>query len=41
MSATEQFFKRKMLGQTSIGEVDTWANYGEPQWEVGGAASNK
>lgn len=34
MSATEQFFKRKMLGQTSIGDVDTWANYGEPQWEV-------
>jgi len=38
ISASEEFFKRKMLGQTMIGVVDTWGegggSYGSPQWEV-------
>ena len=34
ITPSEEFFKRKMLQQTSIGEVDTWTSYGDPQWEV-------
>ena len=34
ITPSEEFFKRKMLGQTSIGVVDTWESYGDCQWEV-------
>ena len=29
IASSEEFFKRKMLKQTSIGDVDNWSNYGE------------
>ena len=34
IASSEEFYKRKMLKQTSIGDVDNWSNYGECQWEV-------
>ena len=36
-SPSEEFFNRYVLGLTDIGVVDTWENYGEPQWKVIGA----
>jgi len=37
VSPAEEFFNRYVLGLTEIGVVDTWENYGEPQWKVIGA----
>ena len=34
ITPSEEFFKKVVLGQTSIGVVDTWENYGSCQWEI-------
>jgi len=34
VAASEEFFRRRMLLQTHLGKVDTWEDYGPPQWEV-------
>ena len=34
ITPSKKFFKRKMLGQSSIGVKDTWESYGSCQWEV-------
>ena len=34
---SEEFFNRYVLGLRGVGVVDTWENYGDPQWKIIGA----
>ena len=34
IAPSEEFFKRRMYGQTGIGTEDTWESWGAPRWEM-------
>ena len=34
ITPSEEFFNRRMYGQTVIGVENTWENWGNPQWEM-------
>ena len=34
ITPSEEFFKRRMYGQTAIGVDNTWESWGEPRWEM-------